>query len=44
MVGPDNVFDVVLLTPTSLIVRAHIRDQAGLPAVEGWFELHFEAF
>jgi hypothetical protein len=39
----DNVLDVVVLTADQLVVRARIRDQAGVPAAEGWFELHFIA-
>ena len=39
----DNVLDVVILTETQLVVRARIAGQDGVPAAEGWFELHFEA-
>ena len=39
----DNLMTIIKLTATELIVRARIRNQAGVPNAEGWFELHFEA-
>jgi hypothetical protein len=37
----DNLLDIVKMTATDLIVRAHQRDQNGAPLPQGWFELHF---
>lgn len=39
----DNLLDIIKLTATELVVRTRIRNQAGVPNAEGWFELHFEA-
>ena len=38
-----NIMDVMTLTANELIVRARLRDQNGVPAAEGWFELVFVA-
>jgi len=39
----DNVLDIVKLTEKELVVRARLRNPAGEPAAEGWFELTFTA-
>jgi hypothetical protein len=39
----DNILDIIRLTETELVVRARLRNPAGEPAAEGWFELTFEA-
>lgn len=39
----DNILDIVKLTEKELVVRAKLRNPAGEPAAEGWFELTFTA-
>lgn len=39
----DNVLDIVKLTEKELVVRTRLRNPAGEPAAEGWFELTFTA-
>ncbi len=39
----DNVMDVMSLTDTELVIRAHRRAQNGVPTPDGWFENTFVA-
>lgn len=39
----DNVIDIMKLTEQELVIRARLRNPAGEPAAEGWFELTFVA-